>query len=267
MKSITSPQNPRFKAALLLARNRGRKRSSRFLIHGAREISRGLDAGIEIEECFCCPAACDERDHQLQLRLAENGIPVWAVSSEMLQRLRYGDANSGLVVVARAVAQRLPDLRLSACPLIVVCDHLEKPGNLGAIVRSADAVGADAVLLADPLVDCYHPNVIRASTGCVFTLPLVQASGEAIRDWLASHQIQVGAAHPQGTRLYSELDFRRPCALVFGNEARGLSPIWRDGNLIEFRLPMQGVADSLNVSVTAAVVLFEVQRQRASNLV
>ncbi len=263
MKPISSSQNPRYKAALSLQRNRGRKRSLRFLIQAQREIARGLEAGWPIEEGFCHPESCNAAERELCERLASRGIPVWTLPPALLQSLQYGEGTAGLVAVGRRLIRELGDLRLGTAPLVVVCDHLEKPGNLGAIVRTADAVGADAVLLADPLVDALHPNAIRASTGCVFTMPIVSGEPATLRDWLRAKGIQICTAHPTATRCYSDIDFRRPTSVVLGNEAAGLHPAWRGDDLISFRLPMRGVADSLNVSVTAAVVLFEANRQRS----
>lgn len=263
MKPISSPHNPRFKAALQLARQRGRKQQDRFLVHGAREIERALEARVAFDECFVCSSRIDADEAALVSRCDTQGIPVWDLPPDLFDRVRYGDTPASVIAVARPPHRELNGLVLGRVPLVVVVERVEKPGNLGAILRTTDAVAADAVLLVDPLVDVFHPNVIRASTGCVFSQPIVSASAEAVLAWLAASGLAVWAASLEAETTYTEVDLRRPVALVFGNEAGGLRPIWQGAGVRRFRLPMLGVADSLNVSVTAAVMLFEARRQRS----
>jgi TrmH family RNA methyltransferase len=265
--AITSLRNPRVKAAALLREGKERRRQGRFPIDGARELGRALAAGIELDEFFVCPAECRSAEAQAVCeQVRGNGATPWIeVSADVLGKLAFGERSEGFVGVARIPARRLADLpTLPSDALIAVLEGVEKPGNVGAILRTADAAGVSAVILADPRTDPFNPNTIRASLGTVFSLPLAVASTDETLGWLGERGCRMFAARVDAQQLYTEADLRGPTALVLGSEAAGLSPAWRGAAVTGIRLPMLGVADSLNVSVTAAVLFYEAARQRAS---
>jgi len=261
---ITSLQNARVKDALSLRDGRHRRRQGLFLIDGGREISRAIDAGIELEEVFICLALCGGDDAEcgrLLRRLATMPVRQTEVSSAVFQRLAFGQRTEGIVAVARPPRTTLDDLRLPVCPLVAVLEGVEKPGNIGAVLRSADAAGVSALIAADGGTDLYNPNTIRASLGTIFTVPVCTASASAVRDWLSSRRVPIFAARVDAATDYTAVDFTGPAAIVLGSEASGLSTVWIVG-VTPIRLPMYGAADSLNVSATAAVLFYEAVRQR-----
>ncbi len=256
---ITSAANPRIKAALALRDRRDRERAGLTLVDGAREVRRALEAGAELHDLFVSDACADDPDCVGALRLAGRST---TVSPAVLDRLAYGERAEGVVAVIRMPRATLDAIRLPAEPLIVVLDGVEKPGNVGAVLRSADGAGADALLLADPRTDPFNPNVIRASLGTVFTVPIGVGSGNHVRAFLGRHAVRVVAARVDAMAMYTDVDLRGPCALVFGSEAEGLGPGWGEPAVSAVRLPMLGSGDSLNVSVAAAILLYEARRQR-----
>jgi RNA methyltransferase, TrmH family len=195
-------------------------------------------------------------------RASAAAASVVAVTGPVLDRLAYGDRAEGLVATVRIPDLSLDALRLPADPLVVVVEGVEKPGNLGAVLRSADAAGADAVIAADPRTDLFNPNAIRASLGTIFAVAVAAAPSVAVRERLEHDGIAVFAARVDATSSYTGADLRGPVALVLGSEAEGLTSAWRGAAVSAIRLPMLGVADSLNVSITAAVLLYEARRQR-----
>lgn len=271
---ISSLQNPRVKEAARLRERRQRARRGLFLIDGARELGRALEAGIEIVEVFVCPERCaTPQCRQLTARLAECGLPLVSVTPAVFAKLAYGERAEGLVGVARTPTRSLADLRLPAEPLVAVLEGIEKPGNVGAIVRSADAAGVSAVIVVDGGTDLYNPNAIRASMGTIFAVAVVAASKDELLDWIARERLAIVAARPDAATPYTAVDFRRPTAIVVGSEHAGLSAWWTrsagaaraEQCVTSVRLPMCGAADSLNVSVTAAVLFYEALRQRGSH--
>jgi RNA methyltransferase, TrmH family len=264
LQPISSPQNPRFKLALRLRDGRGRKQQGRVIIDGWREISRATDAGLAIEEVFVREGLTGEGDGplaSLQERLARS---VWLELPEVMFRtLAYGDREDGIVAVARRPGTELDRIPADGRGLILVLDSVEKPGNLGAIVRSADGAGAAGVIVADLATDPFHANSIRSSVATVFSLPLAQASGPEVIDWLRGNQFRILLADGSASRSLFDVSLGGKVAVVLGSEARGLASCWRslaDADCVG--LPMHGLADSLNVSATAAVILYEAARQR-----
>lgn len=260
---ITSRQNPRVNDAARLRSGRHRQRQRSFLIDGAREVERAITAGIHCVEVFVCDELCVSADAKKTLaELKSAGAELLSVSPDVYSKLAFGDRNDGVIVVAQTPTRGLDDLRLPTAPLVAVLEGIEKPGNLGAILRSADAAGVDAVVVADGRTDLYNPNTIRASLGTVFRETVCEAtSAEAIR-WLRANKLSVVAARPDAEIRYSEVDLRGGVAIVLGSEAEGLGDAWRGENVTAVRLPMHGLADSLNVSTTAAVLFYEAIRQR-----
>lgn len=261
---ITSLTNPRVKAAVRLRDRRERESRGLTIVDGAREILRALDAGVQFETAFVAPELIRTPAAQ---RVADRlrGRPATIEASPaVLTKVGFGERSDGVVAIVETPTTTLDDLdeRLPADPLIVVVEGVEKPGNLGAVLRSADGAAASAVIAADPLTDPFNPNAIRASLGTIFTVPVVSAGSAEARDWLAARGIRAVAAVVDAPTRYTDADLTGPLAIVLGSEATGLSAAWRDGTTEPVSIPMAGTADSLNVSIAAAVLLFEAVRQR-----
>ncbi len=264
MTRITSLQNPRVKAAMRLRDGRHRAKQGRILIDGARELRRAVEAGARVEEVFVCPPLCESRRAvELVELLPRAGAEVLEVTEAILERLSFGRRCEGLIGVAEMPQARLEAIELPGRPLVAVLEGVEKPGNVGAVLRSADGAGVSALVVADPRTDLYNPNTIRASLGTVFTMPVAAAATEAAMAWLRAHRLAVYAARVDADLEYAEVDWTQRSAVVLGSEARGLSPAWSGDGVVPVRLPMRGVADSLNVSAAAAVLFYEARRQRA----
>lgn len=263
--AITSVANPRVRAWLDLRGRRERDRTGLTLVDGLREIGRALDAGTVIEEAVVGPAAEGSADAiALIERLRGAGVPLVGVSAAVESRLGFGDRAEGLIAVARIATLSLDALRLPADPLVLVVEGVEKPGNLGAVLRSADGAGVDAVIVADPRTDLCNPNAIRASLGTIFALQLAAAPSAAVLAWCRARGLRIVAARVDGSVVHTEADLMGPLAIVLGSEAGGLTETWLGGDVLGVRLPMLGVADSLNVSVAGAVLLYEALRQRTA---
>ncbi len=253
---ITSTKNPRIKNLLALQQKSAeRRRAGLFVVEGRRELEHCLEAGYEVVELFVCPELLPA-----DVRFPDADILV--VSPAVYERIAYRGTTEGVVAVVRTRRITLSDLRLSANPLIVVLESVEKPGNLGAILRSADAAGADAVVVCDPLTDLYNPNLIRASIGAIFTVPTVACSSAECIGYLKERDIQILTAQLQDSHPYYDTDMRRPTAIVMGTESTGLTDQWRQAATAHIRIPMLGRLDSLNVSVSSAILLYEAVRQR-----
>jgi len=260
-EQITSTQNPKIKRLQTLQQKSSERRASGlFVVEGRRELMHCIEAGFDIDTVFWCPAV-------------EGGtepLPSWPketrlyeVSKEVYEKVAYRSSTEGVIAEVRMHQLSLEDLRLPERPLIVVVESVEKPGNLGAILRSADAAGVDAVIVCDPLTDLYNPNLIRSSVGGIFSVPCVACSSEECISFLKSHGIQILTAQLQDSSLYYDTDMCRPTAIVMGTEATGLTDQWRKAADAHIRIPMLGRIDSLNVSVSAAVLMYEAVRQRA----
>jgi TrmH family RNA methyltransferase len=266
MPPITSLQNPRVKEAVKLRDHRDRQRSGRFVIDGVREVWRAVEAGVEVLEVFACPQHLDEPTLRWVEVLAAGTARVFQVTPAILAKLAYGDRSEGLVAVARTPERSLEALRLPGRPLVVVLETPEKPGNVGAVLRTADAAGASAVVVADPATDLYNPNAIRASLGAIFTVPVCAAESTAVLRWLRDQRLAIYTARVDGLVTYTDVSYAEPCAIVLGSEAHGLTDLWRGEDITSIALPMRGRVDSLNVSTTAAVLLYEALRQRGTDL-
>lgn len=261
---LSSTRNPRVRAASALRDRRARDEAGLTLIDGARELARALAGGAAVLEVFV-----DEdrltADGRAALSLARAaGASIVPVTGPVLDRLAYGDRGEGLVATVRVPDLALDVLRLPADPLVVVVEGVEKPGNLGAVLRSADAAGADAVIAADPRTDLYNPNAVRASLGTIFAVPVAAAPSAAVRERLEREGIAMFAARVGAATVYTDAELRGPVAIVLGSEAAGLTSAWAGAGVTAIGLPMLGVADSLNVSVAAAVLLYEARRQRGA---
>ncbi len=238
-----------------------RDSSGLFVLEGWRELGHCLSAGLAVEALFFCPEAFPPGRSVGGLPLPPGGR-LFQVSPAVYGRIAYRGGTEGVVALVRQPRLSLSSLRLGPSPLVVVLERVEKPGNLGAVLRSADASGADAVIVCDPLGDLYNPNVIRSSLGSVFTVPCVVCRSEECVAFLRERGISILTAQLQDSQPYYGVDMRRPVAIVLGSEARGLSPLWRQVADSHVLIPMLGSLDSLNVSVSAAVLLYEAVRQR-----
>ena len=253
---ITSTKNPRIKNLLALQQKSAeRRRAGLFVVEGRRELEHCLEAGYEVVELYVCPELLPA-----DFRLPDSTVQV--ISPAVYERIAYRGTTEGVVAVVRTRHLTLSDLQLSPNPLIVVLESVEKPGNLGAILRSADAAGADAVVVCDPQTDLYNPNLIRASIGAIFTVPTVACSSAECIGYLKERDIQILTAQLQDSHPYYDTDMRRPTAIVMGTESTGLTDQWRQAATAHIRIPMLGRLDSLNVSVSSAILLYEAVRQR-----
>lgn len=265
MLPITSLRNPHVKDAAQLRERRHREKQERILIDGARELRRAIDAGVQLIEVFVCEPQCRSREaQQLVAALPSTGAVIYSVTEPVFGKLAFGERTEGVLGVAGMPEATLDRLRLPESPLVAVVERLEKPGNLGAVLRSADAAGVSALIAADPQTDLYNPNAVRASLGTIFSMPVAAATTADTMHWLRHHGLRIFAARVDGSIPYTEADFRGPSAIVLGSEAQGLTGAWSGREATAIRLPMRGVADSLNVSAAAAVLFYEAIRQRSS---
>lgn len=258
MEKLTSASNPKIKQLVLLQQKSSERRSKNlFVVEGRRELLHCIEAGFRIDSVFFLPGEADAILEQLpkECRLFE-------VSSEVYEKIAYREGTEGIIAEVECRSASLESLNLGKNPLVVVLESVEKPGNLGAVLRSADAAGADAVLVCDPLTDIYNPNLIRASIGAVFTVPTVCCSSEDAINYLKKHNIGIYTAQLQDSEWYYDTDLTKGSAIVMGTESTGLTDIWRKAADAHIRIPMLGRLDSLNVSVSAAILLFEAVRQR-----
>ena len=253
---IVSAQNPKIKDLLALQdKPRLRREKALFTVEGQRELSHCMEAGYEADTVFVCPEiAGDFR--------APQGAKVFEVSRTVYEKIACRGGTEGVVAEVKARPHSLEDLPQRDNPLIVVLEGVEKPGNLGAVLRSADAAGADAVIICDPLTDIYNPNLIRASIGAVFTVPVAVCTSEEAIAYLKERGIKIHTAQLQDSREYYDTPMTGPVAIVMGTEATGLTSVWREAADSHIRIPMLGRLDSLNVSVSAAILLYEAVRQR-----
>jgi TrmH family RNA methyltransferase len=260
---LTSRTNPRVVAVAALRDRREREGRGLTIVDGVREIRRALDAGVEVVEVFACEPLLAGPDARAALDImAAAGIVPVTTSAAVFEKLAFGGRSDGLVAVVRIPDLSLERLAVPTDALVLVIEGVEKPGNVGAAMRSADAAGADALIAASPRTDLFNPNAIRASAGTVFSVPLAAAPSGDVRTWLRVHGLRVVAARVDAARSYTDLDLRGPLAIVVGAEATGLGEDWSGPDVEPVAIPMHGAADSLNVSVSAAVLLFEARRQR-----
>lgn len=257
---LTSVQNPKIKRLVALQQKSSERRESGiFVVEGRREIQHCLEAGFSLDSVFV-------RDSDMDESLSGLSIPAsvrrFCVSDAVYEKIAYRGSTEGIIAEVRSKDLGLDDLQMGEAPLVVVLESVEKPGNLGAVLRSADAAAADAVIICDPLTDLYNPNLIRASIGAIFTVPCVACSSEEAIAWLKGRDIRILTAQLQDSELYYDTDMTCGTAIVMGTEATGLTDSWRKAADAHIRIPMLGRLDSLNVSVSAAVLLYEAVRQR-----
>lgn len=259
MKQISSVQNPFIKSLVLLQEKaKNRKQSGLFIIEGIREIEIAVKAKYAIETLLFYPEICTEK----QVRKLHPTSEIIEINKEVFQKLAYRDTTEGVLAIAKTKSIALADLQLSKNPLILVAEAPEKPGNIGAILRTADAANVDAVLIANPKTDLYNPNIVRSSVGCLFTKQVAVGTTPEIIAYLKQKKIGIYSAILQEATPYYTQEFTNPTAIVVGTEATGLTQEWRDASSQNIFIPMQGEIDSMNVSVAAAILIFEAKRQR-----
>ncbi|MGC1243579.1 MAG: RNA methyltransferase [Chryseosolibacter sp.] len=257
--TITSTQNPKIKNLLALEKPRERKKQGLFVVEGRKEIGLALEAGYSISNLFFCDELISKDELRAFGALDKMTIPV---SREVFDKIAIRENSGGILAVAEQKIHHLDSIRLRANPLVLVIESVEKPGNLGAILRTADAAGLDAVIICDPKTDFYNPNVIRSSVGCVFTNQVASATSEETLLWLKKNNIVPYSTYLKASRPYHTVDYTKPCAIVMGTEATGLSETWTTEAQNPIIIPMSGRIDSMNVSTAAAVIIFEARRQR-----
>ena len=262
---ITSRVNPKVKAALALRDRRDRDKTGLFLIEGYREISHALKGEVEVEQFFFCEELFLGSNEDALLEQAEKkGADLIATSQHVFRKLSYRDRPDGLLIVAKKMNRSLEKINIATkTPLIVIAEAIEKPGNLGTILRSADAAGVDLVIVANGCTDIYNPNVVRASVGTLFTIPVVEASNEKALSFCQKEKIALLAATPEAEIVYTDAPMKESIGIVVGTEQLGLSSFWKSSCNLHVSIPMRGTADSLNVATATTLVLFEAVRQRS----
>lgn len=256
---LSSPGNPKIKQLISLEKARERRKQNQFVIEGLREILLAKAAGYQFISIFYCPDIADESELLNKGFDHQSLVPV---TQGVFEKIAYRESTGGVVAVARQRPNRLNDIKLGAKPLIIVLESIEKPGNLGAVLRTADAAGVDAVISCDGETDFYNPNTVRSSLGGVFTNQIACASSEETIVWLKKNDIKIFCTYLEASVPYTKVDFNQPCAIIMGSEAKGLSDAWVENSDSNIIIPMKGGIDSMNVSVSAAIVVFEALRQR-----
>jgi len=260
---ITSAQNPRIKELVKLLDRRARKQSGLTRIDGARELLRALDGGVLPRILYLCEELVrSEEGREALRRCREAEVPFQKVSAQLSEHIAFGERREGLCALIAWQPLALRELELPPLPLVLVVQGIEKPGNLGALLRTADAAGVDAVLLCDGVTDITNPNTIRASMGTLFTIPVAESNSARAESFLRQRGLRVFTARPESSLPYWRGTFDAPCAIVVGSEHSGLEDSWSSADLTALFIPMRGKADSLNVNVSAAILLFEAVRQR-----
>ncbi|MEI7620011.1 MAG: RNA methyltransferase [Candidatus Falkowbacteria bacterium] len=254
---IISSHNDRILRIVKLSKPRERSKQGLFIIEGERELELALQEKYEIEELFYSPELSSTN------KFANHHLPITEVSADIFKKMAYKEKPDGYLALAKLIKKDLKDIKLSQNPLVIILETVEKPGNLGAILRTAYAAKVDAVIITDPQTDIHNPNVIRASMGHVFTNQVVVASIEDTKKWLVKNKIKSYGATIKAKKYYHESNFQKPSAIVMGTEAASLSPKWLESLDYEIKIPMQAGIDSLNVSVSTAIITYEAQRQRS----
>lgn len=257
---ITSRHNTKVKRLLSLQKSRIRSSERLFVIEGIKEIEKAFLSGYRIKELFFCSEIISVNS-VIKLFGGVPECPVYEFSRDVYQKIAYRENTEGLVALTE-MPEHTQGLKAHNNPLYLVLEGVEKPGNLGAIYRTADAAGIDAIILCDPRADIYNPNAIRASLGCVFTVPTVITSNTEAIAMLKANEIQIVSTYLKAAIPYYEVNFHQPTAIVMGTEATGITQKWVEASDYHIIIPMRGMADSMNVSVSTAVVVFEARRQR-----
>ena len=270
IENITSAQNAKIKELLALQeKSKERRRKGLFVVEGRREIIHCVEAGYEPHTFFICRDIITEKEFDSIMGAVEDNFcgmtcQIIEIPQHLYDKVAYRGGTEGVIAEMHCKEMALDNLRMKENPLVVVLESVEKPGNLGAVLRSADASGVDAVIVCDPLTDMYNPNLIRSSIGAIFTVPVATATSEEAIAWLKNNGIKIYTAQLQDSEWYYDTDMKGGTAIVMGTEATGLTDVWRKAADAHIKIPMLGRLDSLNVSVSAAILMFEAVRQRNS---
>ena len=268
MESITSAQNPKIRTLLeLQEKSKARRKEGLFVVEGCRELIHCLSAGYSAHTVFVCTEVISPSELETLeevLNASSERCRFFDLPRYLYEKVAYRGSTEGVIAELHCKEHSLDSICLRENPLVIVLESVEKPGNLGAVLRSADAAGADAVIVCDPLTDLYNPNLIRSSLGGLFTVPVAAASSEDTIAWLKKHGVRIFTAQLQDSEWYYDTDMRGGTALIMGTESTGLTDVWRKAADAHIKIPMLGRLDSLNVSVSAAILLFEAVRQRNS---
>lgn len=269
---LTSFHNPRVKHVIDLRERRTREKSGQFIIEGYREILRAFEGGCKIDSLFYSPELfLGVNENALIAQIGQMGAKLLICSEKVFRKMSYRDRPDGLIATAKQEHRSLDDLekileKKEKPPFLIVAEAIEKPGNLGTILRSSDAVKLDALIVCDKCTDVYNPNVVRASVGTLFTVPVIESVGQETIQWLKNRSIAIVAATPSATLEYTDVDLTQPIAIAVGTEQLGLSEKWMQQADIQVKIPMLGIADSLNVAMATTLLLYEALRQRQKNL-
>jgi TrmH family RNA methyltransferase len=265
---ITSLQNPKVKSVVRLRERRQREREGLMLVEGSEELALALASGVQPQTLFFCPALFGAPDQELLHSVRGSGAETIEVSPAVFAKMAYRENPDGWLAIVPSIRRRLTDLKSglsrSPNPLFVVAEAIEKPGNLGAILRSADAAGADGLIICDPTTDISNPNVVRASKGTLFSVPIAEAKAAEVWTWLRERGLSLIATTPQASTLYTEADLRGPVAIAVGAEDTGLTQGWLESADFSVRIPMRGKVNSLNVATATTLLLYEAVRQRGT---
>lgn len=265
LKQITSLQNKEIKWLLQLQeKSRNRKKEHAFVVEGKRETALATKGGYKPLHLYFVPELMDFQEVlEISKSNSEKPAIITEINQEIYEKIAYRGSTEGLIAVFETKDHDLEDLKLeNSAPLILVAEAPEKPGNIGAILRTADAAAVDAVIIANPRTDLYNPNIIRSSVGCIFTNKIATGTTSEIIAFLQRQNIQIYAAALQASKAYHQIDFRQASAIVMGTEATGLSDEWLENSTQNIIIPMHGEIDSMNVSVAAGILIFEAKRQR-----
>lgn len=259
---ITSPFNPRIKHLVALRRRRVRDEAGVALVEGNQELHLALRAGVRPQALYYCPELARDEDRWAADRARELGAQVVRVSRPVFEKIAYRESPDGWLAVVPAPGTTLAELKLDDQPMVLICERVEKPGNLGAILRTADAAGVTAVIATDPVTDWGNANLVRASKGTVFSVNVATATSDELKKWLRENRLPLVAATPASDVMLTDVDLSGPVAIAVGSESSGLTGQWLADADIKVRIPMFGQADSLNVSTSAAILVYEAVRQR-----
>jgi TrmH family RNA methyltransferase len=260
-EKLSSKQNPRIKNLVHLQKHSEREAQQLFVVEGIKEIEKAVKSGYQVDSLYFCPEIFDIEQFNL---IFESKVPqqLFEISREIFNKIAYRKDSGGLILLAKPENHTLDELELDNNPLILVIEGVEKPGNIGAIYRTADAAGISAIIICDPGTDLYNPNAIRASLGCVFSIQTAITTSKEAIDWLKGQNIQIFTSYLKAAIPYHTANYTKPSAIVMGTEATGISDIWLKSSDANIIIPMRGIADSMNVSTAAAVLMFEACRQR-----
>ena len=263
-KQLTSLKNPDIKKVVRLRERKFRDRTRLTIVEGLREILAAVEAKVDIKELYVCRELFDNRGEGALVKRISSNTPVMEITKEAFAKIAYGDRQEGLLAVCQPKHLTLNELLVDENSLWVIVENVEKPGNLGAILRTCDAGGVSGVVVCDHATDLYNPNIIRASLGIVFSIPVVPTSNQNALQFLQKNKINIVAAMPNAKLVYTQANFKGSCAIVLGSEEKGLSDFWKKNSSMQVNIPMLGHADSLNVSSTAAILIYEAIRQRSN---